>query len=237
MKCVSQMMFCALMMWGTAFRAYAEQPVLVFPPMTGSVVDAGQMLDSQTSVRLSKLLRAYEQASGERIVVVTLGDLQGASIEEFGSQLGDAWDLGRGGKANSALLVVDRDKRKVLMEVGSGLQGRLSDAQSSLIINMLITPEFNDSRFASGIERGTQAVITALGGQVPDYPEPTARLAGYEDPISDVRIWLSAIALTLVVMLIVAISIRRSVCRLRPGEQAGERDGGRFGGGGASGNW
>ena len=237
MKCVFQMMLYAVMTLGVAFRAQAEQPVLVFPPMTGSVVDAAQMLDSQTTVRLAKLLRAYEQTTGERIVVVTLADLQGATIEEFGAQLGDAWDLGRGGKANSALLVVDREKRKVLMEVGSGLEDRLSDAQSSLIINMLVTPEFNDSRFAIGIERGAQAMITALGGQVPDYPEPAARLAVYEEPLSAFRVWLTAIVLTLVVLLIVFVSIRRSVGRLCPGEQSAGRSGGRFDGGGASGNW
>ncbi len=237
MKCVFQMMLYAVMTLGVAFRAQADQPVLVFPPMTGSVVDAAQMLDSQTTVRLAKLLRAYEQATGERIVVVTLADLQGATIEEFGAQLGDAWDLGRGGKANSALLVVDREKRKVLMEVGSGLEDRLSDAQSSLIINMLVTPEFNDSRFAIGIERGAQAMIAALGGQVPDYPEPAARLAVYEEPLSDFRVWLTAIVLTLVVLLIVFVSIRRSVGRLCPGEQSAGRCGGRFDGGGASGNW
>jgi len=237
LKCVLQMMLYAVMALGVAFRVQAEPPVLVFPPMTGSVVDAAQMLDSQTTVRLAKLLRAYEQTTGERIVVVTLADLQGATIEEFGAQLGDAWDLGRGGKANSALLVVDREKRKVLMEVGSGLEDRLSEAQASLIINMLVTPEFNDSRFAIGIERGAQAMIAALGGQVPDYPEPVAGLAVYEEPISDFRVWLTAIVLTLVVLLIVFVSIRRSAGRLCPGEQSAGRSGGRFDGGGASGNW
>ncbi|CAM3486012.1 TPM domain-containing protein [Pseudomonas floridensis] len=237
MKCVLQIMLYAVMTLGVAFRAQAEQPVLVFPPMTGSVVDAAQMLDSHTAVRLAKLLRAYEQATGERIVVVTLTDLQGTSIEEFGALLGDAWDLGRGGKANSALLLVDREKRKVFMEVGSGLEDRLSDAQSSLIINMLMTPEFNDSRFAAGIERGAQAVITALGGQVPDYPEPTDRSATYNEPMSDFRVWLTAVILTVVVLLIVLFSIRRSAGRLCPGERTDGRNGGRFGGGGASGNW
>ncbi|MCF5709017.1 TPM domain-containing protein [Pseudomonas syringae] len=231
------MMLYAVMTLGVAFRAQAEQPVLVFPPMTGSVVDAAQMLDSQTAVRLAKLLRAYEQSTGERIVVVTLADLQGATIEEFGAQLGDAWDLGQGGKANSALLVVDREKRKVLMEVGSGLEDRLSDAQSSLIINMLIMPEFNDSRFAAGIERGAQAVVAALGGQVPDYPEPATRLAVYEEPMSDFKVWLMAVVLTLIVVMIVLVSIRRSVGRLCSAERSEGRSGGRFGGGGASGNW
>lgn len=70
-----------VMLLGGVFRADAQEPALVFPPMTGSVVDAAQMLDSQTTVRLARLLRAHEQATGERVVVVTQADLQGASLE------------------------------------------------------------------------------------------------------------------------------------------------------------
>ncbi len=120
-----------------------------FPPMTGSVVDAAQMLDSQTTVRLARLLSAHEKATGERVVVVTLADLQGTSIEEFGSRLGDAWGLGLHGKDDSVLLVVYRDKRKVFMEVGDVLKDRLNDAQASLIIDMLMTPSLTTTGLPS----------------------------------------------------------------------------------------
>jgi len=238
LKCVLPIMLFLLMAVGSVFRAQAEPPALVFPPMTGSVIDAAQMLDSQTSVRLSKLLRAHEQATGERVVVVTLADLQGASLEDFGARLGDAWGLGRGGKANSVLMLIHRDKRKVFIEVGSGVENRLTGAQSSLIVDMLMMPEFNEGRFAMGIERGTQAVVTALGGQVPDYPELSGVLGGAEEQGSDNQVWLLAMALTLVVLIIVAVSIRRGATgRVGTCDEACGRNGGRFGGGGASGNW
>jgi uncharacterized protein len=237
LKCVLQLILPILLLFGSAASARAEAPALVFPPMTGSVVDAAQMLDSKTTMRLARLLRAHEQATGERVVVVTLVDLQGATIEEFGSQLGDAWNLGRQGRQDSALLIVDREKRKVLIEVGAALAGRLTEAQSSLIINMLINPEFEDARFSSGIERGAQAMLVALGGHVPDYPEPVSDSDVYE-PQTDIRhAWQMALVLAGLVLLIVAVSVRRGApCRaaLR-GER--ESDGDRFGGGGASGNW
>ncbi|GAB0075780.1 Uncharacterized protein ALO36_02159 [Pseudomonas syringae pv. tomato] len=237
MKSVSRLMLCMVMFLGGVFRADAQEPALVFPPMTGSVVDAAQMLDSQTTVRLARLLRAHEQATGERVVVVTQADLQGASLEEFGARLGDAWGLGLHGEDDSVLLMIDRDKRKVFMEVGAALQDRLSDAQSSLIIDMLMTPEFDDGRFAVGIERGARAVIAALGGQIPDYPEPTRQMAGYEEQASDDQVWLFAVVLTLIVLAIVVISIRRGAAVRPARDRTAERSGGRFGGGGASGNW
>ncbi|MCI3946873.1 hypothetical protein K0038_03949 [Pseudomonas syringae] len=237
MKCVSQLMLYMVMLLGGVCSAGADEPPLVFPPMTGSVVDAAQMLDSRTTVRLARLLRAHEQSTGERVVVVTLADLQGATIEEFGARLGDAWGLGLHGEDKSVLLLIDRDKRKVFMEVGAALKARLNDAQTSLIIDMLMTPEFDDSRLAAGVERGAQAVIAALGGQIPDYPEPTGQMTVHSEQANDDQVWLIAIILTLIVLGIVVISIRRGAAARPARDRAAERSGGRFGGGGASGNW
>lgn len=238
MKCVSRLMVYVVMLFGGILRAEADPPALVFPPMTGSVVDAAQMLDSQTSVRLARLLRAHEQATGERVVVVTLLDLQGASVEEFGSRLGTAWSLGREGAAKSVLLMVYRDKRKVFMAVGDALTDRLNDAQATLIIDMLMKPEFDEGHFAAGIERGAQAIITALGGQIPDHPEPSEQVAINDEQVNDDQVWLIAIVLTLIVLGIVVISVRRGSTGRPVRKGAADRDGGgRFGGGGASGNW
>ncbi|NAS61320.1 methanol dehydrogenase, partial [Pseudomonas syringae pv. actinidiae] len=44
MKSVSRLMLYMVMLLGGVFRADAQEPALVFPPMTGSVVDAAQML-------------------------------------------------------------------------------------------------------------------------------------------------------------------------------------------------
>jgi uncharacterized protein len=237
LKSVSQWLLYVVMLLGGVLRAEAEPSALVFPPMTGSVVDAAQMLDSQTTVRLARLLSAHEKATGERVVVVTLADLQGTSIEEFGSRLGDAWGLGLHGKDDSVLLVVYRDKRKVFMEVGDVLKDRLNDAQASLIIDMLMTPEFDDNRFAVGIERGTRAVIAALGGQIPDYPEPKRQMSEVDEQTNDDQVWLIGIVLTLIVLGIVIISVRHGGATRPARERAADRSGGRFGGGGASGNW
>jgi uncharacterized protein len=237
LKCVLQLIMPIVMWLAGAASAWAETPALVFPPMTGSVVDSAQMLDRQTTVRLARLLRAHEQATGERVVVVTLVDLQGTSIEDFGSRLGDAWKLGPGGKQDSALLIVDRDKRKVLIEVGPALTSRLTEAQASLIINMLINPEFDDARFSSGIERGAQAMLVALGGHVPDYPEPVSETGIYEPRSEAENAWKTALVLIAVVLLIVIVSVRRGArCGVALRSERGS-NGGRFGGGGASGNW
>src|SRR5476649_1124472 len=142
----------------------AAQAALVFPPLTGQVVDTAQLLDAQSKAQLTQMLQAHEQATGEQLVVVTVPDLQGTSIEDYGYQLGRTWGIGQKGKDSGALLIVARDDRKVRIEVGYGLEDRLTDAQSSVIINQVITPAFRAGNFAGGITQGAEAMIKVLGG-------------------------------------------------------------------------
>ena len=62
------------------------------------------------------------------------------------------------------MLIVARDDRKIRIEVGYGLEGRLTDAQSSTIINGIMTPAFREGQFEQGIVQGAAAMIQVLGG-------------------------------------------------------------------------
>lgn len=153
-------LFLALLCWAGSLLAQTFE----VPALTGRVVDQAELLDTQTRARLTGMLAAHEQATGEQVVVVTLPDLQGRSIEEVALQLGREWGIGQKDEDSGALLIVARDDRKIRIEVGYGLEGRLTDAQSSVIINSIITPAFQQDDFARGITDGTAAIIRVLGG-------------------------------------------------------------------------
>jgi uncharacterized protein len=152
-----------LLLCACAWMAQAQEPE--FPPLSGRVVDQAELLDAQTEARLTQLLAAHEQVSTEQVVVVTLPNLQGLAIEDFGYQLGRHWAIGQKGEDNGALLLIARDERKLRIEVGYGLEGRLTDAQSSVIINQVITPAFKAGDYAKGISDGVAAILQVLGGQ------------------------------------------------------------------------
>jgi uncharacterized protein len=97
------------------------------------------------------------------VVVVTVPSLQGLTIEQFGYQLGRHWGIGQKGKDNGVLLIVAPNERKVRIEVGYGLEGTLTDALASGIIQNAILPEFRTGRFENGILQGTDAILTVLG--------------------------------------------------------------------------
>ncbi|AZF41537.1 hypothetical protein C4J87_1362 [Pseudomonas sp. R1-43-08] len=154
------------------------QAALTFPALTGRVVDNAQMIDPAVREQLTQQLQALEQTSGDQIVVVTVPDLQGVPIEDYGYQLGRQWGIGQKGKDNGALLIVARDERKLRIEVGYGLEGVLTDAQSWVIINQVIAPKFKAGNFSQGISDGVAAMIQVVGG------EPLAVPARVADPWS-----------------------------------------------------
>jgi len=137
----------------------------VFPKLTGRVVDQAGMLGAAAERTLTAQLAAHENATGNQVVVVTLKDLGGYSIEEYGYRLGRHWGIGQKGQDNGVLLLVAKSERKVRIEVGYGLEGKLTDAISSNIIHTVIRPAFRAGRFAQGIQGGVTAIIQALGGQ------------------------------------------------------------------------
>jgi len=146
-----------------------------FPELTGRVVDNAEMLDAAQTAQISSMLEAHEQASGEQVVVVTLPDLGGEVIEQYGYQLGRHWGIGEADKDNGALLIVARDERKIRIEAGYGVEGRLTDAQSSIIINNIMTPAFKQGDFGGGITRGATAMVKVLGGDPLAQPEQRSR--------------------------------------------------------------
>jgi uncharacterized protein len=150
-------------LWLLAF-ALVAQAAPDFPELTGRVVDNAELLDPAIQSQLTDMLAAHEEATSEQVVVVTLPDLQGEAIEDYGYQLGRHWGIGQEGEDNGALLIVAVDERAVRIEVGYGLEGRLTDAQSSMIVNQIITPAFRKGDFAGGITAGAQAMVKVLGG-------------------------------------------------------------------------
>ncbi|WP_460147677.1 TPM domain-containing protein [Pseudomonas sp. S2_A02] len=218
-----------LMFWVYALTAQAE---LKFPELTGRVVDNAQMIEPAVREQLVQQLNAHEKTTGEQLVVVTLPDLQGTDIADFGYQLGRYWGIGQKDKNNGALLIVARAERKLRIEVGYGLEGRLTDAQSSVIINQVITPAFKAGNFSKGISDGVAAMLVVLGGNPLDEPSTVYEPRG--DQESDFVGRHPGLFVFLALLFILTIFIGQMFGILPSGGGRGGSGGG-FGGGGFGG--
>jgi len=157
-------------LFGAAVTAHADPK---FPDLNGQrVVDDAHILSDATKADLTQKLAGIEQATTDQVVVVTVSDLQGYPIEDYGYQLGRAWGIGQKGqeqasngqtyKDNGLLLIVAPNERKVRIEVGYGLEPVMTDAMSGLIIRNAILPQFKAGDYNAGVEAGVDAITQQL---------------------------------------------------------------------------
>lgn len=244
----------ALLLLALLCAALVVRAEVAFPALSGRVVDGANLLDAHTRTQLGQMLEAHEQASGEQVVVATVADLQGLAIEDYGYQLGRHWGIGQKGKDNGALLLVAPNERKVRIEVGYGLEERLTDAQSSVIINRIILPAFKRGEFSQGIVQGAAAMLQVLGGNPLAQPSRASAAEGEGEPPS---LWAIGLFILLVVVVLYLQGLGGGGRRGGPGGGFGGGfgglggggfgggrggggfggGGGSFGGGGSSGSW
>jgi uncharacterized protein len=141
-----------------------------FPPLTGRVVDAANIIPDDVEASLDQKLEALETQSQRQLVVATVPDLQGYEITDNGYQLGRAWAIGDKERNDGVLLLVAPNERKVRIEVGYGMEPIITDGLSFLIVNNDILPRFKAGDMAGGIVAGTDALIHQM-----QLPEDEAR--------------------------------------------------------------
>jgi len=151
----------------TAGVALAQS--IVFPKLTGRIVDEAGLLNASQRNEITSRLAALEAKTTDQVVVVTLRSLSGHSIEDYGVQLGRHWQVGQKGKNNGIILLVAPNERKVRIEVGYGLEGTLPDAVASLIIQNSILPRFKANDMPGGIRRGVEDIIQVLTGDAEEW--------------------------------------------------------------------
>ena len=150
----------ALLVVGLAGLALAAPK---FPDLAGRrVVDEAHVLSPQVQQDLTAKLADVEAKTSRQLVVVTLPSLQGYDIQDYGYQLGRAWGIGQKGQNNGVLFIVAPNDRKVRVEVGYGLEGVLTDALSSIILQRSVLPKFRAGDVQGGVVDGTSALIEQL---------------------------------------------------------------------------
>ncbi len=156
--------------------ARAEAPI---PPLSGPVVDQAGLLGRDDVRRLEGLARAArggEGGTGVQLQYLVVRSLDGEAIEDYSMRVAEAWKVGTRGKDNGVLVTVAVEDRAVRIEVGGGLEGGLTDVQSSRIIRGTIVPAFRENRFGEGLYDAGVQILGALGA-LPSGVEPVRRAA------------------------------------------------------------
>ena len=148
---------------------------LAVPALQGYVNDYAGMISPTLRDRLEGELKAFEQSDSTQLVLLTIPSLEGEPIETFGIKVGETWKIGQRTKDNGIIVVVAKQERKIRIEVGRGLEGRLTDLLAGRIVDLVITPRFKRGDFDGGFQAGISALVDATRGEFKADEGPRAR--------------------------------------------------------------
>ena len=140
------------------------------PPLRGHVNDYAAMLSPATVQELEADLTAFERSDSTQIVVLTVPTLGDESLEEYSIKVAEAWRIGQKKIDNGVILLIAKQERKLRIEVGRGLEGKLTDLVSGQIIQREIKPRFKAGEFDGGVKSGVAAIMAVAKGEYTANP-------------------------------------------------------------------
>ena len=161
----SQRFTLFLLVAGLILSAFSTGWALNAPVLTARINDQAAMLSPATAQQLEQSLRAFEQQDSTQIFLLTIPSLEGDSLEDFSHRVFEAWKIGQQGRDNGILLLIAKNDRKIRIEVGYGLEGKLTDLLAGRIIRSVIGPHFKNGNFDQGILDGVNAIMAAVKGE------------------------------------------------------------------------
>jgi uncharacterized protein len=135
------------------------------PTLSGRINDYAGMLSPVTTQNLEAVLTELETTDSTQIAVLTIPSLEGESIEEYAIRVAETWEIGQKGHDNGAILLIAKADRQLRIEVGYGLEGRLTDATAGRIIRTIIVPELKAGRYDQAVTNGVAAMIQVVRGE------------------------------------------------------------------------
>ena len=174
----------------TALPARAQSDMVAVPPLAARVTDLTGTLSAQQRSALEQVLADYEQQHGSQIFVLMVPSTAPEPIEAYGIRVADAWKAGRKGVDDGAIILIAKDNpaslRKMRIEVGRGLEGALTDAQSKRVLQDVMAPHFRQGDFYGGLSAGISAIQTIVAQE----NLPPAERAKHQQASGGIGDWL-----------------------------------------------
>src|SRR4030043_1833724 len=135
------------------------------PKLQGYVNDYGNMISPSVRAELENELKSFEQTDSTQIIILTIPSLEGEVMEDLSIKVAESWKIGQKNKDNGVIFLVAKQERKMRIEVGRGLEGKLTDLVSGQIIDRIVKPRFAKGDFDGGFLAATQGLIDAARGE------------------------------------------------------------------------
>lgn len=120
--------------------------------INGYINDYANIVDDETEKKIEKKGEKLQRTDGTQIVFITVDSLDGKDIREVAFDTFNFYHLGDEDKDNGVLFITEaKGNHDYYMEVGTGLEGSLTDIRSSHLQKEYMVPYFRQGDFNKGI--------------------------------------------------------------------------------------
>ena len=155
----------ALLLCFTTMMVMAQVPARPNPPRLVNDF-AGVLGDCQW---LEDSLERIAMETSNQICVVTMDDLGGYDKAWMAYKIGQEWGVGKKGNNNGVVILIKPktadSKGEAFIAPGYGLEGAITDATSTRIVNQEMIPHFKENDYLGGVWEGVKVVRDLAVGE------------------------------------------------------------------------
>jgi uncharacterized protein len=178
---VRSLLSLLLILWSAL--AFSQGPR--FPELNRPVIDQVGLFTPEQSAQLTHFITEIKAQDGPEIGVLIPSELQGYEIEDYSIRAAEAWKLGGAKSDNGLIIVIAPTERKMRIEVGGGIEGEITDLESSRWISNVLRPAFKNGDYAGGVAQILLEVAGKFNVKISNAPvvRRTRRAKGELSPL------------------------------------------------------
>ncbi len=131
------------------------------------VVDVANVVPPEVEAFLSADLMAYHLLGHEALVAAVVPDLGGDDVSSYAARLFDCWGVGDADSDNGVLILVAMAERRVRIELGAGLEGRIGERELEAALGTMTAP-LRRGDVGGALRAASVSVAASLGHPLPD---------------------------------------------------------------------
>lgn len=158
---VMRLIFILFTLW--CLPGLAQQ--IAVPELRQQVTDITGTLSTSEQQSLTQQLQDITHKTRAQVAVLVVPSTGDDSIEQYATRVFDNWRLGDAKRNDGILIIVAWSDRTVRIQVGYGLEEKVTDALAGDIIRSNMIPAFKQQKLAKGLELAIIALNNRLTSQ------------------------------------------------------------------------
>lgn len=146
-----------------SFTKDGEEITFNLPEPIAFFNDFEKVLSEKEAKILDEMLVQFEKETTNEFAVVSIDTYSPyQTMFDYSLDLANFWGLGKPESDNGVLLVFSKNKREYRIQVGKGLESKLTNAECEEIFNNHVLPEFKAGNYYKGLETAIRLVMEQI---------------------------------------------------------------------------